>query len=97
MSGLSEDELEELELRIIDVVCRERPSWENKLGSSAIRDMLMEEGVEPPDFAMHDALHRLNGIVRFGLGGPQNPHTDAEARVHGGVEIHGFNADVCDA
>lgn len=95
ISGLPENELEELAERIIYTICRERPDKHNKLNSSDLRDMLVEEGIEPPDFAMHDVLHQLNGVLTFGLGGPQNPHTDPEARLHGGITIYGFDRNIC--
>ncbi len=97
-SNLSEDEVDELARKIRDIVCEERPSLENKLESSVIYYRLLEEGIDLPDYAMHDALHRLKGwCIRHFLGGPQNPNVDTEAvRRHGGITIVSVVPESCD-
>jgi hypothetical protein len=97
MSGLSDEELEELEQKIIDIVCEERPSLGNRLESSTIHDRLVEEGTELPDYAMADALDGLKGALSFFLGGPQNPNVDTETvRRHGGITIVGIKfPEIC--
>ena len=98
-SGLSEGEVEELARRIMRFVCDERPSLENKLPSSAIYDRLREDGVDLPDYAMHDALDLLSGMITYPLGGPQNPDDPADdeaVRRHGGITIVGVDTYLCD-
>ncbi len=97
LSGLSDAELEDLQKRIIDIVCRERPSRDEPLDSLTLYRMLTEEGTEPPAFAVSDALQGLRGFIYIGLGGSQNPHHDPEALVHGGVKITGFDPAICEA
>jgi hypothetical protein len=98
-SGLSDD-VDELARKIMGVICDEQPSLGNKLNSAAIHDRLIENGVELPDYAMHEALNRLNGMFRYFLGGPQNPHDPADTetvRRHGGITIVGVvDPDLCD-
>jgi hypothetical protein len=89
MSILTDEEIEALEDKIIDIVCRENPSRAEPLASSTLYDMLVEHDHELPDFAMHDTLQGLRHVISVGLGGPQNPHTDPEARSHGGLTITG--------
>lgn len=97
-SGLTDEELEELEREILRVACDERPSLENKLGSSAIRERLIAEGLEVPDWAMADALAHLRvTVLTTFLGGPQNPNADEEAREHGGITVVGIKyPGICD-
>ena len=92
-SGLSEDEVEELARKVMGVICREWPRLRSSLDSSVIYTRLIEEGVDPPDYAMHDALNRLDGwFIRPYLG----RRSDDQIRVHGGVSIGGVNTDLCD-
>jgi hypothetical protein len=51
------------------------------------------EGVDPPDYAMHDALNRLDGwFITPYLG----RRSDDQIRVHGGMSLRGLNTDLCD-
>ena len=98
-SGLSEERVEELARKVMRIVCDERPSLENKLPSLAIYDRLREDGVELPDYAMRDAIYRLGDLIRFFLGGPQNPDDPADdeaVRTHGGITIVGAKTEFCD-
>ena len=96
-SSLSEDEVEELARKVLGIVCDEEPSLGNKLDSSAIYDRIIEEGVELPDYALHDAFDRLRRLITYFLGGPQNPGVDVETvRRHGGITIVGVSdPDLC--
>jgi hypothetical protein len=92
-SGLSEDELEELARQVMTVICREWPRLNPRLDSSMVYTRLIEEGVDPPDYAMHDAIIRLDGwFLRSYLG----RRSDDQIRVHGGMSIGGVNTDLCD-
>jgi len=98
-SGLSEGEVEELARRIMRFVCDERPSLGNKLPSSAIHDWLREDGIELPDYAMHDALDLIKGMITYPLGGAQNlddPADDEAVHRHGGITIVGVDTGLCD-
>jgi hypothetical protein len=97
-SGLPEDEVGELARKVVRIICDERPSLGNKLPSSTIRDRLREEGIEPPDYAMHDAISQISGLITYSIGGPQNPDDpdDAEAvRRHGGITVVGVDEEAC--
>jgi hypothetical protein len=92
-SGLSEDEVEELARKVMAVICREWPRWRPSLDSSVVYIRLIEEGVDPPDYAMRDPLNRLNGwFIRPYLG----RRSDDQIRVHGGMSLRGLNTDLCD-
>jgi hypothetical protein len=92
-SGLSEDEVEELAREIMAAICREWPGSRGSLDSSVVYTRLLAEGVDPPDYAMHDALKRLDGwFITPYLG----RRSDDEIRVHGGIRIGGVNTDLCD-
>jgi hypothetical protein len=92
-SGLSEDEVEELARQVMAVICREWPRLNPRLDSSIVYTRLIEEGVDPPDYAMYDALNRLDGwFIRPYLG----RRSDDQVRVHGGMSIGGVNTDLCD-
>ena len=92
-SGLSEDEVEELTRQVMAVICREWSRSRPSLDSSVVYIRLIEEGVDPPDYAMRDALNRLNGwFIRPYLG----RRSDDQVRVHGGMSIGGVNTDLCD-
>jgi hypothetical protein len=81
------------------IICAERPSLKNKLTSSAIHDRLREEGVELPDYAIYDALDMVKPMVRYFLGGPQNPDDPADeaaVRRHGGITVVDVDTDLCD-
>jgi hypothetical protein len=51
-SGLSEDEVEELARKVMGVICQEWPRLRDNLDSSVVYTRLMEEGIQPPDYAM---------------------------------------------
>jgi hypothetical protein len=92
-SGLSEDEVEELARKVMAVICREWPRSRPRLDSSVVYARLLVEGVDPPDYAMHDALKRLDGwFIRPYLG----RRSDDQIRVHGGMSLRGLNTDHCD-
>jgi hypothetical protein len=91
-SGLSEDEVEELARQVMAVICQEWPRWRPSLDSSVVYIRLIEEGVDPPDYAMHDALKRLNGwFITPYLG----RRSDDQICVHGGMSLRGVNTDRC--
>jgi hypothetical protein len=92
-SSLSEDEVEELARKVMGVICREWPRLRGSLDSSVIYTRLIEEGVDPPDYAMHDALKRLDGwFITPYLG----RRSEDQIRVHGGMRIGGVNTSLCD-
>jgi hypothetical protein len=92
-SGLSEEEVEELARQVMAVICREWARLRPSLDSSVVYTRLIEEGVDPPDYAMRDALNRLNGwFIRPYLG----RRSDDQVRAHGGMSIGGVNTDLCD-
>jgi hypothetical protein len=83
-SSLSEAEVEELARKVMDVICREWPRLRGSLDSSVIYTRLIEEGVDPPDYAMCDALNRLDGwFIRPYLG----RRSEDQIRVHGRLGI----------
>jgi hypothetical protein len=91
-SGLSEDEVKELARKVMAVICQEWPRWRPSLDSSVVYIRLIEEGVDPPDYAMHDALKRLNGwFITPYLG----RRSDDQICVHGGMSLRGVNTDRC--
>jgi hypothetical protein len=91
-SVLSEDEVEELARQVMAVICREWPRSRGSLDSSIVYARLIEEGVDPPDYAMRDALNRLDGwFIRPYLG----RRSDDQIRVHGGMSLRGVNTDLC--
>ena len=92
-SSLSEEEVEELARKVMDVICREWPRLRGSLDSSVIYTRLIEEGVDPPDYAMCDALKRLDGwFITPYLG----RRSEDQIRVHGGMRIGGVNTSLCD-
>jgi hypothetical protein len=92
-SGLSEDEVEELARKIMAVICREWPRSKSSLDSSVIYARLLVEGITPSDYAMHDALKRLDGwFITPYLG----KRSDDEIRVHSGMRIGSVNTSLCD-
>jgi hypothetical protein len=83
-SSLSEAEVEELARKVMDVICREWPRLRGSLDSSVIYTRLIEEGVDPPDYAMCDALNRLDGwFIRPYFG----RRSEDQIRVHGRLGI----------
>ncbi len=92
-SDLSEDEVEELARKIMAAICQEWPRARPSLDSSVVYARLLVEGIDPPDYAMHDALKRLDGwFITPYLG----RRSDDEIRVHGGMRIGGVNTSLCD-
>jgi hypothetical protein len=92
-SGLSEDEVEELARKVMGVICQEWPRLRDNLDSSVVYTRLMEEGIQPPDYAMCDALNRLDGwFISPYLG----RRSEDQIRVHGGMRIGGVNTSLCD-
>lgn len=92
-SGLSEDEVEELVREVMATICQEWPRAQPELDSSVIYTLLLAEGIDPPDYAMHDALTRLDGwFITPHLG----RRSDDEIRVHGGMRIGSVNTSLCD-
>jgi hypothetical protein len=91
-SGLSEDEVEKLARQVMTVICREWPRSRGSLDSSVVYTRLIEEGVDPPNYAMRDALNRLDGwFIRLYFGRRSND----QIRVHGGMSLRGVNTDLC--
>ncbi len=97
-SGLPDDEIEELARLMMAVVCEEWAEGERPLRSSVVRERLIEEGIEVPDWAMADAFELLKGwLITPRLGGA-NPHVEGEAaefRAHGGLMIGAVTTDFC--
>ncbi len=92
-SGLSEAAVEGLARRVMVAICREWPRSKGSLDSSVVYTRLMEEGVQPPDYAMCDALKRLDGwFITPYLG----RRSEDQIRVHGGMRIGGVNTSLCD-
>ena len=92
-SGLSEDEVEEVARKVMTTICREWPRSRPSLDSSVVYARLLVEGVDPPDYAMHDALKRLDGWFLTAYLGRRSAD---EIRVHGGMRIGGVNTSLCD-
>jgi hypothetical protein len=82
-SGLSEGAVEGLARRIMVVICQEWPRSRGSLDSSVVHARLVVEGAELPDYAMHDALKRLEekDLIAAHLGRCR----DDEIRAHGGM------------
>jgi hypothetical protein len=93
-SGLSEAAVEGLARRIMVVICQEWPRSRGSLDSSVVHARLVVEGAELPDYAMHDALKRLEekDLIAAYLG----RRSDVEVRAHGGMTIEGVDTNFCD-
>ena len=93
-SGLSEGAVEGLARRIMVVICQEWPRSRGSLDSSVVHARLVVEGAELPDYAMHDALKRLEekDLIATHLG----RRRDDEIRAHGGMTIEGVDTNFCD-
>jgi hypothetical protein len=93
-SGLSEGAVEGLARRIMVVICQEWPRSRGSLDSSVVHARLVVEGAELPDYAMHDALKRLEekDLIATDLG----RRRDDEIRAHGGMTIEGVDTNFCD-
>jgi hypothetical protein len=93
-SGLSEGAVEGLARRIMVVICQEWPRSRGSLDSSVVHARLVVEGAELPDYAMHDALKRLEekDLIATYLG----RRSDDEVRAHGGMTIEGVDTNFCD-
>jgi len=92
-SGLSEAAVEGLARRVMVVICREWPRSKGSLDSSIVYARLVVERAELPDYAMHDALKRLEekDLIATYLGGRSD-----EVRAHGGMTIGGVDTNFCD-
>jgi hypothetical protein len=93
-SGLSEAAVEGLARRVMVAICREWPRSKGSLDSSVVYGRLVEERAELPDYAMHDALKRLEekDLIATYLG----RQSDDEVRAHGGMTIEGVDTNFCD-
>ncbi len=81
--------------RVMVAICREWPRSKGSLDSSVVYARLVVERAELPDYAMHDALKRLEEgdlIIATYLG----RRSDDEVRVHGGMTIGGVDTNFCD-
>jgi hypothetical protein len=93
-SGLSEAAVEGLARRIMVVICQEWPRSRGSLDSSVVHARLVVEGAELPDYAMHDALKRLE--EKDLIATPSEIRSDDEVRAHGGMTIGGVDTNFCD-
>ena len=93
-SRLSEAAVEGLARRIMVVFCQEWPRSRGSLDSSVVHARLVVEGAELPDYAMHDALKRLEEDLIIAL--PAEIRSDDEVREHGGMTIGGVDTNFCD-
>ena len=94
-SGLSEAAVEGLARRVMVAICREWPRSKGSLDSSVVyARRLVVERAELPDYAMHDALKRLEekDLIATYLG----RRSDDEVRAHGGMTIEGVDTNFCD-
>jgi hypothetical protein len=93
-SGLSEAAVEGLARRVMVAICREWPRSKGSLDSSVVYARLVVERAELPDYAMHDALKRLEekDLIATYLG----RWSDDEVRAHGGMTIGGVDTNFCD-
>jgi hypothetical protein len=98
-SGLPADEIEELARLVMIVVCEEWSEAEEPgLGSADIRERLVREGIEVPDYALADVFERPEGWFLRLCPREPNPDVEAEARdfrLHGGVTVEAVEADLC--
>jgi hypothetical protein len=76
------------------VICREWPRSKGSLDSSVVYARLLVERAELPDYAMHDALKRLEEDLIIAL--PAEIRSDDEVREHGGMTIGGVDTNFCD-
>jgi hypothetical protein len=94
-SGLSEEAaVEGLSRRVMVAICREWLRSKGSLDSSVVYARLVVERAELPDYAMHDALKRLeekNLIVTY-----LSRRSDDEVRASGGMTIGGVDTNFCD-
>jgi hypothetical protein len=93
-SGLSEAAVEGLARRVMVAICREWPRSKGSLDSSVVYARLVMERAELPDYAMHDALKRLeeNELI---IAPPSEIRSDDEVRAHGGMTIEGVDTNFC--
>ena len=80
--------------RVMVAICREWPRSKGSLDSSVVYAGLLMERAELPDYAMHDALKRLEEkdlIIATYLG----RRSDDEIRAHGGITIEGVDTNFC--
>jgi hypothetical protein len=92
-SGLSEAAVEGLARRVMVAICREWPRSEGSLDSSVVYARLVVERAELPDYAMHDALKRLEEgdfIATY-----PGRRSDDEVREHGGMTIGSVDTNFC--
>jgi hypothetical protein len=94
-SGLPEDAVEELVRQVMAVICKEWPRSRGSLDSSVVHARLVVEGAELPDYAMHDALKRLEEKDLI-IATPSEIRSDDEVRAHGGMTIGGVDTNFCD-
>ncbi len=94
-SSLSQAAVEGLSRRVMVAICREWPRSKGSLDSSVVYARLVVERAELPDYAMHDALKRLEegDLIIATYRGRQS---DDEVRVHGGMTIGGVDTNFCD-
>jgi hypothetical protein len=93
-SGLSEAAVGGLARRIMVAICREWPRSKGSLDSSVVYARLIVERAGLPDYAMHDALERLEEedlIATY-----RGRRSDDEVRLHGGMTIGGVDTNFCD-
>lgn len=97
-SSLSDDEVDGLARLMMPVICEEWDSSSPRLHSSVIYERLVEDGEEIPDWAMADALDRLNGWFITPYISRRPSHVESEAaefRKHGDMTVGDVNGDFC--
>lgn len=90
-SGLTHKELREFTQYVVSIICSE---WVrgSSLESSRIRELLDDQGIEVPDYAMSDVLEGLKGLIRV----PFRRHNEEARRKHGDFTIRGVDPLLCD-
>src|SRR5829696_9942988 len=94
-SGLSEAAVEGLARRVMVAICREWPRSKGSLDSSVVYARLVVERAELPNYAMHDALKRLEEKDLI-IAPPAEIRSDDEVRAHGGMTIEGVDTNFCE-
>jgi hypothetical protein len=85
----------ELRAKIIDIICEGWPTPDNYLGSAAIYERLITEGIEVPDRDMSKVLLQLAEDGRIKLAVEEVAPTDESAvRNHGSMTIQDVSPEL---